>query len=185
MNLKSAASTIAVTSICLFGIAGEVIPQTSATGNLVVDVKMTMRAKLKERFQKDRELYGVEGLRKIETAYRAYAKSKDVDNKDLQVLITEFPKANRTGCAIMYAGQRARGADDGRWFRIAIEKYGDCLYGSGAQVGAYARFYLAKHLEHKGDKEGCEKLQAEILKLYPDALTHRGGRMADFFRKGE
>ena len=67
----------------------------------------------------------------------------------------------------------------------AIEKYGDCLYGSGAQVGAYARFYLAKHLEHKGDKEGCEKLQAEILKLYPDALTHRGGRMADFFRKGE
>ena len=114
MNLKSAAFAVAVTSICLFGIAGEVIPQTSATGNLVADAKMTMRAKLKERFQKDRELYGVEGLRKIETAYRAYAKSKDVDNKDLQVLITKFPKANRTGCAVMYAGQHARGADDGR-----------------------------------------------------------------------
>ena len=52
MNLKSAASTIAVTSICLFGIAGEVIPQTSATGNLVADVKMTMRAKFKECFRK-------------------------------------------------------------------------------------------------------------------------------------
>ena len=144
-----------------------------------------MRAKLKARLQKDRELYGVEGLRKIEMAYRAYAKSKDVDNKNLQVLITEFPKANRTGCAVMYAGRRARGADDGKWFRLAIEKYGDCLYGSGVQVGAYARFYLSRLLERKGDREGSGKLRTEILKLYPDALTHRGGRMADSFRKAE
>ena len=183
--LKSAVAAVVATGVCLLGFASDIIPQTNTASNAGVDIKRAMRAKLKARLQKDRELYGVEGLRKIETAYRAYAKSKDVDNKDLQVLITEFPKANRTGCAVMYAGQRARGADDGRWFRLAIEKYGDCMYGSGAQVGAYARFYLAKHLEHKGDKEGCEKLQAEILKLYPDALTHRGGRMADFFRKGE
>ena len=50
MNLKSAASTIAATSICLFGIAGGVMPQTNVTGNVVVDVKMEMRTKLKERF---------------------------------------------------------------------------------------------------------------------------------------
>ena len=82
-------------------------------------------------------------------------------------------------------GRRARGADDGKWFRLAIEKYGDCLYGSGVQVGAYARFYLARLLERKGDREGSGKLRTEILKLYPDALTHRGGRMAESFRKAE
>ena len=49
----------------------------------------------------------------------------------------------------------------------------------------HARFYLARLLERKGDREGSGKLRTEILKLYPDALTHRGGRMADSFRKAE
>ena len=80
----------------------------------------------------------------------------------------------------MYAGQRARGSDDGKWFRLAIEKYGDCLYGHGTQVGAYARFYLARHLDRAGKKDEAEALRAEILKLYPDARTHRGQKMADF-----
>ena len=141
--LKSAVAAVVATGVCLLGFASDIIPQTNTASNAGVDIKRAMRAKLKARLQKDRELYGVEGLRKIEMAYRAYAKSKDVDNKNLQVLITEFPKANRTGCAVMYAGRRARGADDGKWFRLAIEKYGDCLYSSGVQVGAYARFYLA------------------------------------------
>ena len=174
---------IAVTGMFLLGFADGAQPPTNVAGNVLSDARAAMRGKLKARLQKDRELYGVDGLREIEKAYRSFAQSKEVDNVHLQTLISKYPKANRTGCAVMYAGQRLCGSDDGKWFRLAIENYGDCLYGDGAQVGAYARLYLAGLLERKGDKVEAEKLRAEILTLYPDALTHRGRKMSDYLRK--
>ena len=176
---------IVAMSVCLFGMADDTMPPTNKANKVDADIKVAMRTKVKARIQKDRELYGVDGLREIEITYRAYSKSKDADNEHLQTLIKKFPKANRTGCAVMYAGQRSRGTDDGKWFRLAMESYGDCFYGDGAQVGAYARFYLAGLLERKGDKAGAEKLRREILELYPDALTHRGRKMANYLRKAE
>ena len=176
---------IVAMSVCLFGMTDDTMPPTNKANKVDADIKVAMRTKVKARIQKDRELYGVDGLREIEITYRAYSKSKDADNEYLQTLIKKFPKANRTGCAVMYAGQRSRGTDDGKWFRLAMESYGDCFYGDGAQVGAYARFYLAGLLERKGDNAGAEKLRREILELYPDALTHRGRKMANYLRKAE
>ena len=43
----------------------------------------------------------------------------------------------------MYAGQRSKGDTAVKWYKKAIADHGDCLYGDGAIVGAYARFYLA------------------------------------------
>ena len=62
---------------------------------------------------------------------------------------------------------------------------GSLIRSRGFSHTQHARFYLARLLERKGDREGSGKLRTEILKLYPDALTHRGGRMADSFRKAE
>ena len=144
-----------------------------------------LRAKVAARMKVDVDEYGRDGVRAIEMAYRAYSRSKDVDNEHLQALIEKYPKANRTGCAVMYAGQRAQGSDDGKWFRLAMEKYADCMYGDGAQVGAYARLYLAGYLESKGKKDEVKKLRDEILKLYPDARTHRGRKMSEFLGSGK
>ena len=144
-----------------------------------------LRAKTVARAQADLVLYGREGCREIEMAYRAYSKSGDVDNEHLQKLLEKFPKANRTGCAVMYAGQRSQGKDGGKWFRLAIEKFGDCMYGDGAQVGAYARFYLAKQLEREGKKSEADAMREELLKLYPDARTHRGRKMSDYINSAK
>lgn len=145
------------------------------------DAEITaLRAKVAARAKADVDEYGRDGVRAIEMAYRAYSRSKDVDNEHLRTLIEKYPKANRTGCAVMYAGQRAQGSDDGKWFRLAMEKYADCMYGDGVQVGAYARLYLAGYLESKGKKDEAKKLRDEILKLYPDARTHRGRKMSEF-----
>ena len=145
------------------------------------DAEITaLRAKVAARAKADIDEYGRDGVRAIEMAYRAYSRSKDVDNEHLRTLIEKYPKANRTGCAVMYAGQRAQGSDDGKWFRLAMEKYADCMYGDGVQVGAYARLYLAGYLESKGKKDEAKKLRDEILKLYPDARTHRGRKMSEF-----
>ena len=176
---------IAIMGMFLLGRADDVQPQTNTASSASSETRTAMRGKLRERVRKDRELYGADGMREIEMAYRAYSRSKEADNEHLQTLISKYPKANRTGCAVMYAGQRSRGSDDGKWFRLAMEKYGDCLYGDGAQVGAYARFYLAGLHERKGDKAEAEKLRAEILTLYPDALTHRGKKMSDYLRRAK
>ena len=53
----------------------------------------------------------------------------------------------------------------------------------GAQVGAYARWFLAREHMRKGDKATAEKLYAEIRAKYPDAVTHKGQRFADFMPK--
>lgn len=144
-----------------------------------------LRAKVAARMKADADEYGRDGVRAIEMAYRAYSRSRDVDNEHLKTLLEKYPKANRTGCAVMYAGQRARGSDDGKWFRLAMEKYADCMYGDGVQVGAYARLYLAGYLESKGKKDEAKKLRGEILKLYPDARTHRGRKMSEFLDSGK
>ena len=151
-------------------------------GAAAVD-RNALRKKIVARTQVDRDLYGQDGLREIERLYAAYARSREVEDDNLKALIEKYPKANRTGCAVMYAGQRSRGADDGKWFRQAIENHSDCLYGDGAQVGAYARFYLAGLLHQKGKADEAKTLRDEILKLYPDAVTHRGQRMADILNR--
>ncbi|MBQ7190148.1 MAG: hypothetical protein IJR99_12100 [Kiritimatiellae bacterium] len=185
-----------VRQVCLmvFGMCGTVMAvdtsRQTVDGGAVPEMRQisadseraASRKKMCDRMQADLELYGKDGLRAIEQAYRAYSQSKDVDNEQLQTLITKYPKANRTGCAVMYAGQRARGSDDGKWFRLAIEKYGDCLYGNGVQVGAYARFYLARYLYRAGRKAEADALRDEILKHYPDARTHRGQKLADYLQ---
>ena len=132
------------------------------------------RAVAKARVEKDVKEYGRDGMREIERLYRAYSSRSEASADALATLLEKYPKANRTGCAVMYAAQRASGDDRVKLLKQAIANHGDCVYGDGAQVGAYARMYLAGELERSGDSAGAEKLYGEIRTLYPNARTHRG-----------
>ena len=132
------------------------------------------RAAIRERAEKDMAEYGRDGVREIERLYRAYSAKSGDSEKALSALLEKYPKANRTGCAVMYAAQRANGDERVKLLKQAIENYSDCFYGDGAQVGAYARLYLAGELEHSGDTAGAEKLYGEIRSLYPNAHAHNG-----------
>ena len=136
-----------------------------------------LREKAKARYEKDVAEYGREAMRDIERLYRTCSKTGDEDA--LNELLKRYPKANRTGCAVMYAGQRAKGDEAVKWFKKAMADHGDCYYGDGACVGAYARFYLAAAYDRQGKKGEAEKLKDEIRTLYPDAVTHRGRPMKD------
>ena len=125
------------------------------------------------RNAKDKATYGEDTFREIERIYQAYASSNEVETVELETLREKYPDANRTGCAVMYAGQRAR-LEGEKWFRLAIEKSSDCYYGDGACVGAYARYCLAGLCKRSGKSEEAKKLIAEIKTQYPDAITHRG-----------
>lgn len=143
------------------------------------------RQELRRRFEmrnaKDKETYGEEVFREIERIYQAYASSNEVETVELGILLEKYPDANRTGCAVMYAGQRAR-LEGEKWFRLAIEKSSDCYYGDGACVGAYARSYLAGLCKRSGKSEEAKKLIAEIKSQYPDAITHRGQLFSEILK---
>jgi len=62
---------------------------------------------------------------------------------------------------------------------MAVREFGDCYYGSGVQVGAYARFYLGRHYLSKGLTKEAEALFDEIRRDYPDAVNHQGQLLAD------
>lgn len=143
--------------------------------------RLALRKKVGARVDKDVEAYGKEGVREIERLYRAYSKTREVETEELKTLLEKYPAANRTGCAVMYAGQRARQEGE-KWFRLAIEKSSDCYYGDGACVGAYARYYLARLCKRSGKSEEAKKLIAEIKSQYPDAVTHRGQPFSEILK---
>lgn len=105
-------------------------------------LRRDLRSKFDLRNAKDVETYGKETSREIERIYQMYAEDKEVESDELKTLLEKYPDANRTGCAVMYAGQRA-GKEGEKWFKLAIEKSSDCYYGDGVCVDAYARWYLA------------------------------------------
>lgn len=142
-----------------------------------------VRERVQKRAARDGETYDRATLREIEILYR---KASDSDGADeaLKTLIEKFPKANRTGCAVMYAAQREKDvAERERLLKLAIDKFGDCYYGDGVQVGAYARYYLAGHCSQAGRTAEAEKLYAEIRTDYPDAVNHKGGLLSAWLPK--
>jgi hypothetical protein len=119
-------------------------PDKNTPANLPIK---TIKERVRERFEQDRQTYTPEQLKEIEALYQTANKQwQSPEAKSaLKVLIEKYPKANRTGCAILYLGQMTSGQEQENYLKKAIEKYGNCFYGNGVQVGAYARLYLADY----------------------------------------
>ena len=144
-------------------------------------LKEDRRARIRRRLAEDKQTYSNEQLREIETLYQSA--NRDLKSpeakKALQQLIEKYPKANRTGCAVQYMGQMCKGEEKEKYLRMAIKDFGDCYYGSGVQVGAYARFYLAYYYKEIGKEKEAKALFDEIRNDYPDAVNHKGKPLID------
>lgn len=130
----------------------------------------------RERMMLDAEIYQRHDLKLIEKLYQTANKdwgSEDA-KKSLNLLTERYPRANRTGCAILYLGQMSKDGEQLDHLKTAIQSYGDCYYGNGVQVGSYARLYLAMRYKKDGKDDDAAKLFEEILTLYPHAIDHKG-----------
>ena len=147
----------------------------------VVDRKTGIRAK----YEEERKTYSQEQLREIETLYQTANKewNSPVAKAALKDLIAKYPKANRTGCAVLYMGQMSDGEEKAAYLDRAIKEFGDCFYGNGVQVGAYARFYLAHHYQKAGKEKEAKALFDEIRESYPEAIDHKGRKLAALLPK--
>ena len=135
-----------------------------------------MQAKARERMRQDLKKHSREQIGEAEQLYQVANKNwrSDEAKQSLQKMVEKFPDVNRTGCAVLYLGQMSEGEEHERLLKDAAEKYGDCFYGNGVQVGAYARFLLALYYKNTGKADEAKKLFDEIRRKYPDAIDHRG-----------
>ena len=140
-----------------------------------------LRTRVRQRFELDQTLHGPEELREIERLYQVANRQWDSPESQasLKQLIGKYPKANRTGCALLYLGQMASGQEKEQYLEQAIANFGDCYYGDGVQVGAYARFHLANHRMETGRAGEAAVLFDEIRNDYPDAVNHKGRLLKD------
>ena len=99
--------------------------------------------------------------------------------ESLQTMVQKFPDVNRTGCAALYLAQMSQGDERAQYLQDCIDKYNDCFYGDGVQVGAYARFLLAKDYKSQGDTSKAKALFNEIKAKYAGAIDHNGNLLAD------
>ena len=143
------------------------------------------RAGIRAKYEEEKKTYSEEQLREIERLYQSA--NKDLKSpeakKTLNTLIEKYPKANRTGCAVQYMGQMSTGEEKEKYLKLAIKDFGDCYYGSGVQVGAYARLHLAYYYKETGKEKESKVIFDEIRKDYSDAINHKGKLLVDMLPK--
>ena len=142
------------------------------------------RTNARNRMRKDRENYSSEELQKIEELYQSANRNLGTPEaeKALKEVVDTYPKANRAGCALMYLGQSAKGKTREEIFTRAMKEFGDCYYGDGVRVGAYARYYLAYHYKEIGEAEKSAELFRELKEKFPGAINHKGKLLADLLK---
>lgn len=140
-----------------------------------------LRAKFNQKMAQDRQKYSQDQLRDAEQLYQvANQKWGTVEaSNSLQQMIQKYPDIDRTGCAVLYVAQMSTGEDRARYLQDCIEKYNDCFYGDGVQVGVYARYLLAMDSRKNGDRAKADALLNEIKAKYPDAVDHSGNLLVD------
>jgi hypothetical protein len=143
--------------------------------------RKAFRAKFDKKMAQDREKYTAEQLRDAENLYQVANQKwgSPEASESLQAMIKKYPDINRTGCATLYVAQRSQGDERTRYLQDCVEKYNDCFYGDGVQVGVYARFLLAEDYRNKGEEKKAEALYNEIKVKYPEAVDHSGKLLVD------
>jgi hypothetical protein len=148
--------------------------------------RKALRPKFERRRAQDRDKYNPEQLRDAEQLMGVADQKwgSPEANESCQIIIKKYPEANRAGCALLYIAQRSEGHERARCLKECVEKYNDCFYGDGVQVGAYARFLLVADYRNAGDEKKADALYSEIKANYADAVDHGGRLLVDSISSG-
>ncbi|MFH0909500.1 MAG: DUF3108 domain-containing protein [bacterium] len=160
--------------------------QTDRARNMIKRIEASggqssLRALFDKRMEQDRGYYTDRQLSEIEQLYQVSNKqwNSPEAKESLKQLLAKYNRANRTGCALLYMGQMSEGAEKETYLKKAIAEYGDCMYGDGVQVGAYARFLLAGYCKDIGESQDADKNLEEMRQNYPEAIDHSGNSLAE------
>jgi hypothetical protein len=148
--------------------------------------QQTLHERFVARTTQDQANYTPEQLRDAEQLYQVANQKRGTPEakESLQTMIQKYPGLNRTGCAVLYLAQMTQGDERTGYLQDSIQKYNDCFYGDGVQVGAYARFLLLQDYQSQGDSEKAKALFDEIKAEYADAIDHQGNFLVNSIEVG-
>jgi serine/threonine protein kinase len=158
-------------------------PQTQPGAN---DLQQARREKFMQAMAQDRKRYSDAQIREAEQLYQIANKKWGAPEaiESLKTMIKKYPDLDRTGCGALYLAQMSQGDERARYLQDCLEKYNDCFYGDGVQVGAYARFLLVQDYRSQGEAQKAEALSAEIKTKYAGAIDHDGNLLKDGLKTG-
>ena len=130
----------------------------------------------KERLNEEREKFKSEDIARAEVMYQRANKmlSDDRSKPPLDSIVLLYPQLNRAGCAQLYRAQQETGIEKERLLKDCINRFFNCCYFDGAQVGALAMFQLAYYYRYMSKEEEAEKLFKQLRRSYKGAIGHDG-----------
>ncbi|HEU4937432.1 MAG TPA: hypothetical protein VFT39_13305 [Vicinamibacterales bacterium] len=147
-----------------------------------------LRAQANEHIRQERLVFSEEELRDIEARYRSAHQQdypmllKPDAAPILRELVTRYPKAHRSGCAVLDLARLVSGEARERYLQEAIANHNDAWCESGVQVGALARARLAIHYADQQRLEDAERLAKKLVTLFPDAIDDSGALLNGVLR---
>jgi len=152
-----------------------------------LDRMQSYRGKYQQRFGLDVRTHTEAKVVEVENAYAAtqanFGSPECIDAH--KKFIKKYPGFNRTGCALSeLAGMSSITSPEvEQYYKQCIQKYDDCYWGDGVQVGPFARFCLANYYKNAGQGDKAEALYKELKDNYADALDHNGQLLVDCINK--
>ena len=148
--------------------------------------RQAAREKFTAKMAQDQAKYTQQQLNEAEALYQVANKQwgSPESTESLQSMIQKYPDINRTGCAVLYLAQNSQGEEQARHLKDCLEKYPDCFYGDGVQVGVYARFLLIQNYQKQGETDKAKALEEEIRTRFPDAIDHNGNLIVNSLKAG-
>ena len=141
--------------------------------------KEPMRAR--QRILADNDRFTREQLHTMETLYNQAAldwttpKAKQI----LQTLQTRFPKANRTGCALLRHTLKLPNDEKIDQLQHLIQHHSDCYFPDGGHIGSFARLTLSLAYRKAGNLSAAEKQIDLLRQIHPHAIDHQGRLLLD------
>ena len=145
------------------------------------------QTKARNRAAQDSRHYKPDELAEIESLYQVANKNwRTAEAKtSLTTLLSNFDKSNRTGCATLYMGQMSEGKERIEYLTRAVEKFSDCYYLNGCQVGGYGRYVLALTLWESGEKDKARALLGGVRTKSKDTTDHKNRPMSGLAEAAE
>ncbi|HEU6449525.1 MAG TPA: hypothetical protein VFV23_13915 [Verrucomicrobiae bacterium] len=145
------------------------------------DRQKANRQKFTQRMELDQKKYSRDQLGEAERLYQIANQKWGTPEalQSLKTMIEKYPDIDRTGCAVLYVAQMSAGDDRAKYLQDCMDKYADCFYGDGVQVGAFACYLMAQDFKASGNTEKARALFAELKLKYPDAIDHGGNSLVE------
>lgn len=137
------------------------------------------KRKARKRMYADMKKFSSKENKEIESLYQAMYKLKDPEKtKSLKKLIAKYPSANRAACALLYLAYCQKGNEQETSLLKVIRKYSDCYYGDGVNVGACAKYFLARFYLKTHNMDKLKLILKDLRKNHRTAISHSKQNLA-------